>query len=470
MTRALIYGISGATWDRIDPLLKAGRMPNLKRLIDGGCRGTLASARPEGDKHYRPQTAWPSIATGCDPDHHGVTRFFHRADDLQRPALWDVFNKAGQKVGLFGWPITWPVPHVDGFVVPGYDGRDPSAWPAELSALRSLDRRQEGARGGSDSVAQKLKVAGAAKMIGTLLSHGTRPGTLLTLAKTAVAAKLSTPPELKPLRTRAARLDVNVDLFMKLYNQYQPGLAGFVTFLVDYASHRFWMFSDAPHFADAPQPPEPALKDALDQAYADVDRALGHLLGRIGDAGVVAVVSEHGMAAEPVSAEIGPAHWVMRPNALRSFVGLDEAIVAAPVARWIAFQTPANRMDEVAGKFEAVKIDGTDAPLFQVYRHRDEVIVKLALIRGGPVEDMGAIKVRYGEKVVPFTDVAQKFGRRRSAMHAADAVMVLNGPGIKKGFTVEGARVTDVMPTLLKAVGLRVPEGLDGRVLDVFGG
>ena len=430
----------------------------------------LKSARPDGDKHYRPQTAWPSLATGCEPDRRGVTRFYHRADDLKRPALWDAFGKAGLPVGLFGWPITWPPPHVNGFVIPGYDGRDPATWPAELTELRSLDRRQEASRSGSDSTGGGMKVGSAVKMLRTLVGHGTRPDTLLKLATTAVSTKLGLPPELKPLRTRAARLDVNVDMFAKLCDRYHPSLLGFVTFLVDYASHRFWIYGDADRYPDAPKDAPQALKDSLDQAYIDVDTALARLLGRVGGGAVVAVVSEHGMAAEPVSAEIGPAHWVLRPNALRAFVGLDESIVGIPVARSLAFQTPADRMADVAARSEAVKVDGPDIPLFQVYQHRNEVIVKPALNRGGPVDTMETIRVRYGQKVVPFADVAQKYGRRRQAMHAADAVLVPSGPGIKKGVTLDGARGIDVAPTLLRAAGLPAMDGIDGAALDVFGG
>jgi hypothetical protein len=80
-----------------------------------GFRATLASARAAGDKHFRPQIAWPTLATGVGPDRHGVTRFFHTADDLCAATLWDRFQQAGGRVGLFGWPITWPVRPVNGF-------------------------------------------------------------------------------------------------------------------------------------------------------------------------------------------------------------------------------------------------------------------------------------------------------------------------------------------------------------------
>src|SRR6478672_3649631 len=90
--RVFVFGISGATWRLIDPLLTEGKLPTLASLIARGCRATLCSTRVAGDKHFRPQIAWPTIATGVEPDAHGVTRFYHTADDVRVPALWDRFS------------------------------------------------------------------------------------------------------------------------------------------------------------------------------------------------------------------------------------------------------------------------------------------------------------------------------------------------------------------------------------------
>src|SRR3954469_7771173 len=184
-SRVLVFGISGATWRLIDPLLAGGKLPALASLISRGCRATLCSTCVAGDKHFRPQTAWPTIATGARPEVHGVTRFYHTADDVRVPTLWDRFNERERTVGLFGWPITWPVKPVNGFIIPGYDGRDPSTFPPHYNFIRSFDRRQHAARDG--------RATGTIQLAWNLARAGVRLGTLARLARAAADIKLRAP-------------------------------------------------------------------------------------------------------------------------------------------------------------------------------------------------------------------------------------------------------------------------------------
>jgi predicted AlkP superfamily phosphohydrolase/phosphomutase len=80
---------------------------------------------------------------------------------------------------------------------------------------------------------------------------------------------------------------------------------------------------------------------------------------------------------------------------------------------------------------------------------------------------LDSLQVRCNGHTVPFVEIAQRFGRRRSAMHAENAVLILAGPGVRRA-DIGAARLIDIAPTLLKAAGINALNGLDGRVLDVF--
>jgi predicted AlkP superfamily phosphohydrolase/phosphomutase len=54
--------------------------------------------------------------------------------------------------------------------------------------------------------------------------------------------------------------------------------------------------------------------------------------------------------------------------------------------------------------------------------------------------------------------------------HRPTGVFLAAGPGIRQGVQIEGARIVDVAPTVLYALGLPVPEDMDGRpLLEIFG-
>src|SRR5205823_5736781 len=48
--------------------------------------------------------------------------------------------------------------------------------------------------------------------------------------------------------------------------------------------------------------------------------------------------------------------------------------------------------------------------------------------------------------------------------HRRYGIFLAAGPGVEPGM-IEGANITDVAPTALHALGLAVPQGMDGRVL-----
>ena len=47
-------------------------------------------------------------------------------------------------------------------------------------------------------------------------------------------------------------------------------------------------------------------------------------------------------------------------------------------------------------------------------------------------------------------------------MHRAEGVVILDGPGISRGKTIEGASVLDVTPTILALLGVPVGRDMDG--------
>ena len=458
--KLLIIGASGATWDVLTPLVQKGRAPNIARLLASGTGAPLASVKAEGDKHYRPQTAWPSLATGRHPSRHGVTQFYHEADELQEPTLWDIYSKSGLSSGIYGWPGTWPPPQVDGFVVPSHLARDASTWPRQLRDIKLLDREQQSIDREGNLTA---RIRGALSAAMVVARYNPRLRTLYEVVVTAPAALLGD-FEQRRLFLRRLKLLIGSDIFISLMRSYKPDLAAFVTFYVDIVSHRYWVYN---------QPgSHQRFQTAVEDSYETFDKVVGDLVAAQGEGGYIAVVSEHGMSAEPVSSEVGDFYYHIKAKALWDALGLKSDIEIRHIARWISF-CPALPQDIplIAKNIREIVVVETGLPLFQVYEHNNEIVVKFDIERGVPLYASGnlaALTVRIGASTVPFTHFARQSGPPRSAMHERDGIFVLAGPRVRKGHWLAQASILDVAPTLLKAVGLEWGLGFDGKALDVF--
>jgi len=143
--RVVMLLLDGVSLEYIWPQAAAGRLPNFARLLDTGATLDLATVRPTG-----PGPVWASVATGLYPDKTGVRSgahytawnapqpvdllpdhcFSHALVHLgavrQVPStseawrarpLWSLLSDAGIRVGVVRWPLTYPAPAVDGFVV-----------------------------------------------------------------------------------------------------------------------------------------------------------------------------------------------------------------------------------------------------------------------------------------------------------------------------------------------------------------
>lgn len=109
--KVLLIGWDAADWKVVDPLLDAGKMPNLARLIDQGVIGNIATLQPA----LSPML-WTSIATGKRPYKHGIHGFsepdpasggIRPVTNLSRKtkAIWNILNQSGKHTITLGW---WP--------------------------------------------------------------------------------------------------------------------------------------------------------------------------------------------------------------------------------------------------------------------------------------------------------------------------------------------------------------------------
>lgn len=128
VSRVLVIGLDGATFDVLQPLVAAGRMPKLQAFMDRAALQVARSTEP-------PITpvAWSTFQTGAPPESHGVWDYrrldhaarrlvLNQAPQLAGRTLFEAVSAAGGRVVSLNLPMTYPqLPGIAGLVVGGLD-------------------------------------------------------------------------------------------------------------------------------------------------------------------------------------------------------------------------------------------------------------------------------------------------------------------------------------------------------------
>ncbi len=109
----VVIELDGADWKVIRPLLDAGRLPNIARMIAEGSSGDLVSSPPLISPRL-----WVTIFTGRTSKEHGVEFFGSSTSMVRCKRIWDILGERGATVGVLGTFVTWPPYPVKGFMIP----------------------------------------------------------------------------------------------------------------------------------------------------------------------------------------------------------------------------------------------------------------------------------------------------------------------------------------------------------------
>jgi hypothetical protein len=110
--RLLLVGWDAADWRILHPLIDAGEMPALRRIVEAGASGQLLGTQP-----LVPASQWTTLVTGKRPWQHRVCHPIERitganqavpvtAAQRRSRALWEMLAQAGKRSLVVGWPAT----------------------------------------------------------------------------------------------------------------------------------------------------------------------------------------------------------------------------------------------------------------------------------------------------------------------------------------------------------------------------
>ena len=492
--KVLVIGLDAATMDLIGPWAEAGHLPALADLM---LQGT--SARLKSTPNMHSASAWTSILTGLNPGRHGLFVFsdrdfatgkqlFFKGGDRQGELISSYLASHNLTSGLVNVPMTYPATHEEGgFVVSGLDAP-------------SLNERAFSPRGLRSELLDRFpKYHFSPPGLGDLMRAGRLDEAIsawidLTETQTAVAEYL--------IATRP------VDFFMTVYTAS------------DWAGHNLWNASNAS--------PE---VNPLIEIYRMLDAAVGRLTRLADPQTQIYIISDHGMG-QHTGASYQLADWLenkgymvrtKRPQARRSFVKAGSKAARAVLPASLREQIKSRLGDDRVERLQAADKDSfyssIDWSRTSAYSEPGRHVININLeernehgwikpseyagICSRLISDLSEWMDDQGIKVVervvrrdeayagPFTGRAsdlyvywnalarlgapprevQDRGFWWSGDHRPEGVLIAKGPGIKANAGVSAPSVYDLVPTLMHAAGLPVPDKLDGRVIqDLFTG
>ncbi|MCD4675933.1 MAG: alkaline phosphatase family protein [Desulfobacula sp.] len=118
-SKVIIIGIDGGEYSVFNTMMRQGRMPNLEKIMAKSCYGncdTYVDAMGQG---------WATFMTGKSPLKHNIFYWnIHGigTEDVKGDKIWNIVNDSGLKVGVVNVSYTYPPEKVNGFFISGLGG------------------------------------------------------------------------------------------------------------------------------------------------------------------------------------------------------------------------------------------------------------------------------------------------------------------------------------------------------------
>ncbi len=483
--KLIVFGLDGATFDIIFPLIRKGKLPNIEKLIKNGVHGPLESSIP-------PVTfpAWKCYSTGKMPSTLGVYHFFKvninnrriyatSQKDFRGKEIWDYLSYKKYRVLVSEMPTTYPPKKVNGIMISGFPViGDEYTYPKDLKII--LEREIN------------------------YLPNAPEPDTDVD----------------RIIENKLQSIEQSFRLTKFLIENY--GDFDFIhstVFYIDSIQHiaynEFYDGSMLGHY--------------IEKAWEVIDMNIGKLIKVLGNEFNVILMSDHGF--QRFHKRFNLNAWLIKKGYLKVNIGILNTIALrlgitaaniTPILKKLGLLNIARRvvprkirggLPQADGGFIAGfigdRIDWDKTKAFSlgdgiIYinkRHmnvneyesfRDELIKELQNVHdpeSGKIIFRKIVKAEdiYGNDpysdesspdiiIIPnkgylvFDSIKDKIWEQPSdtkwrGIHDLYGIFIAYGYNIKRGYKIEGARIYDLAPTILHMFGLPIPNDMDGKVL-----
>ena len=296
----VLIGVDGMEWDVVCPMLHAGRLPNIARLMEQGAFGMIDSVVPTLSP-----IIWTSIATGKGQEKHGIHGFLNKemgedesanlytSLDRRTKAYWNILTDHDRRAAVIGWWITYPVEQINGVMVAQTNTSSPMTAKKNSKMLKGT--LYENLEGQVHPAHRQDEILSLIPQIDTELQDLTRQifGEM-PQTKDPVAHRLWEKC-LWAVRADAIYHAVGLRLL-----EDEPSFDTFAIYFggTDVIGHRFWRYLQPDLYAYPPTAEQiREFADVIPAYYAHIDRIIGGLVDAAPDPCNFMIVSDHGFHA-----------------------------------------------------------------------------------------------------------------------------------------------------------------------------
>lgn len=465
--RVLLLEINEITWNLIDPLIAAGKLPTFKLLKQKGAIASPMSVDlpPQLD----PWITWTTVHTGTPQAEHNLFFLQQPAETIHSKRTWEYLNEMGHSVGVYGSVCSWPPQPVKGFYVPDTFSPDTATYPASLKPIQDLNltyTRSIRLPKDTDTLGFRVKTGMAVMKLGLKIR------TLWQIMKQLVRERLN--PKARWQRV-ALQPAVNFDFFEKLYRKQRPKFATFHTNHVAHYQHTYWKAMKPDEFRplETDQKEIETFGGAIEYGYVTADRLLKRVMGLLDGNTVLVVASSMGQKPFKTALKGGKKIAQVRSlDRLLELLGVNgRATAVSMMSDQFNIYGSDEVLQEVAEKMSAAYVDTPAAHAFVV--KPGEKAVTATLVRSDAINENSVMYFPKSEGApqIKYDELVYFSGQVKSGCHDPMGMMIMYGPGVTAGAVASECDNLDLAPTMFHLMGVPIPPKMKGRVLtELLGG
>jgi hypothetical protein len=450
----ILYELNEVPWRIVDYYIERRPESNFAAVVsDGQCLTTV----DRGPEDLQPWRTWPTLHTSM---------YDHNSHDLgQDPTsfrgdtIWDVAEKAGLSVGLFGPLQSWPPRQFahGGFFVPDTFSHDGQTFPGSLRGFQEFNLAMTREQGfSSDKSLDSRAMVGAG--VG-LVRHGFTPTSAVTTVKHLLHERRD--PRYKAFRP-AVQVLPTFDLYWRLHRKHRPRLSIFFTNHVAAMMHRYW--GDAvPEYADSHDySPDEVYSGFVLEAMDFADRQLGRIRRYSARHPRTMIVVAASMGQGPVDTRYSERglYVLADHNKALSRLGLPSAereltmypavsLKFADVAQAHAAVAPIESVTNQHGEtmFRSFRVEGRTLTFqTELFGEAEGDDTQLSFRPADSSQSVSATATDFGFTFRP------RLGGDNTAYHIPEGMLVAFGAGIPTDPERKEVDILDVTPSLLANV------------------